>query len=199
MHRKETSHGKEKKGNITQKNSQLCRIKWTLLVCLFFLLSFMPTSEVLFPLCLSQHSYPQQYQGPFHTVALQPVVYKKCCIVGRPPSEGDNSLLPSHFSGGQWCLFKFNICRTPSTVPLLTTALAKSQNQTEWVSLPESRLPLCASIDFPSWTLALKALIRTQNSTSWGRRQERWGWDHRKSMAWTATGTETILLCNDGW
>ena len=34
-------------------------------------------------------------------------------------SKGDTALLPSYFSGVQWCLFWFNICRTPPKLQAL--------------------------------------------------------------------------------
>ena len=53
----------------------------------------------------------------------------------------------------------------PLLCPLLTTALAKSQSQTECVSPPDSRLPLHPSFNPPSWTLQCSRLGQ-------GRRQE---------------------------
>lgn len=82
-------------------------------------------------------------------MALLPEVHRRHHITGGLPSTGHTAQLPSHFGGIQRRLFWFNICRTPTALaycPLPMRMSAKSQSQAEWVSPPESRLPLCPSL-----------------------------------------------------
>ena len=76
-------------------------------------------------------------------------------IVGRLSSEGDTALLPSHFGSIPWCLFGFNVCRTPPSVhaswrwPCWMSRGARLgelpfQRTAHWHHVPPSR-PVCGA------------------------------------------------------
>ena len=55
-------------------------------------------------------------------------------IIGRLPSEGNTVLLLNHFGSVQWCLFWFNICRTPPTM-LSTDDNVSRVSELAWLSI----------------------------------------------------------------
>ena len=119
--------------------------------CFYVAVSYVPTSLTLLPCHLSQLPNLQPHIGLIPSCPHPLEVHRRYQIAGGLPSEGDTALLPSHFSGVQRCLFRFNIRRTPPTMPPTDNNVSYVSNVNNVsYSPPESRPPLCPSTNPPT-------------------------------------------------
>lgn len=87
---------------------------------------------------------------PFCSMTRLPeVLWGRWWIFSRMLFEGDTALLLNHLAAVQWCLFWFNICKTPSAKAPMGVLFSCGA---EWVSPLESRLPLHLTVTSPVWT-----------------------------------------------
>ena len=117
-----------------------------------------------------------------------------CGLAARGPQlagchpKGDTALIPSHSAGVQWCLFWFNICRTPPAIPP-TDDNVSFITESEWVGFPSRadhhHIPpsifLCRFSDIDGFH---------QKCLRQGMKQVHWDWVHNKSVVWRAKEAE---------
>ena len=165
--------------------------------------STVPTSEALLPRRSSQHPSPPATPRAHSASRPRPQ---------RSTGSDVRSLVGCHPKETLHCCWVtsvvFSSACSDSTYaghhllfPLLTTMLAKSRSQTEWLSpkradrryVPPPIL-LCGLSDIEGFD---------QNCPRQGRREEHQDWGHHESVTWRATEADTFFLffnlCSDRW